>query len=276
VKLRSALVGIVFLVAGAARAHGDKVGDLSHALTSDPDFKVRLTAAVVLGKLRDPRSEPALIQGLADSNETVRGMSAAALGNIGDAAAIPPLERVATDRSDFVRARAVEALNLLRPQAAPPPSPPAVIEAAMVKPPPRGKGHLIPVALGTVHNKTHHGGPGITGRLRETLVKQISEWPNFALGPPMENGYEIDSSIDELSRKTVDHFVEISCEVTLIVNKHGHGIAGRASGGATVQVPRLSFSPAREEAYQIEALENAVRGAHPNLIELISGLQAGK
>src|SRR5262249_15333468 len=102
----------------AGAAHGDKGEDLSRALGSDPDFKVRVTAAVGVRQLRGPRGGAGPVSGLGDRNETVRGMSAAALGKIGDPAAVGALERVERDRSDFVRGNVREALLLLRPTEA--------------------------------------------------------------------------------------------------------------------------------------------------------------
>ncbi len=271
VTVRHAAVVILLGLGLAPPASADKVTDLSQALVSDPDFKVRLTAAVVLSKLRDRRAEPALITGLGDANETVRGMSAAALGNLGDPAAIGALERLEQDRSDFVRARAQEALAMLRPRD-PAPMPVAALAAAVAAPRPR-KGRTVMLALGAMHDKSRRGNPALVQRLRETLVKQISEAPTFTLGTPEESGYVVDSTIDEVSRRVNDRWVEINCEVTLIVNRRARGMAGKASGGATVQVPRANWRPSAEEALQLEAVENAVHSAHPNLVELINGLQ---
>src|SRR5947207_660294 len=63
-------------------------------LTADPSWRVRLQAAVVLGKLRDGRAVPSLLRALGDENETVRGLSAQVLGDLGDSAAIAALEQV--------------------------------------------------------------------------------------------------------------------------------------------------------------------------------------
>src|SRR5579871_5914778 len=179
---------LVLALALAAPARADKVVDLSRALTTDPDFKVRVTAAVVLSKLRDRRSEPALIAGLDDKNETVRGMAAAALGNLGDPAAIAPLERVQTDRSDFVRARAREALAMLRPRDAM-----AGIQLGAALPSPRKR--TVVLALGALHDNSRRATPAMLQRLRETLVKQIGDAPAFSLGTVEQATYVVDATI---------------------------------------------------------------------------------
>src|SRR5436305_1526242 len=70
---------------GVARA--DKVDDLMARLRGDADYKVRLTAALSLGKLGDRRAIPALVDGLADPDKSVRLVAAGALGKLVDAGA---------------------------------------------------------------------------------------------------------------------------------------------------------------------------------------------
>lgn len=256
-SVRSVASCLVLVAAGTwpARAAADKVDDLSRALTSDPDFKVRLTAALVLGKLRDRRGESALVQGLADKNETVRGMSASSLGSIGDpsvAAAIEPLER---DKSDYVRARAREALRILRP-------------GGTAEAPSRGRDRRTALALGAIANRTSLGGPHIAERVREALVKQISDAQGLVLDN-RPDGFVIDSSINELRHNASSFGIDVVCELSFIVGKTGsHAMVGMTSGGATVQVPRMSWHPGKEQLFLEQACEHAVASARPNLIEL--------
>src|SRR5262245_1644053 len=91
---------VVTCLAGIARA--DKIDDLARALRGDPDYKLRLSAALNLGRLGDPRAVGPLIDGLADRDKTVRGVSAAALGKLID-------RRVADDVAD----RGLQALDRL-------------------------------------------------------------------------------------------------------------------------------------------------------------------
>jgi hypothetical protein len=41
------------------------------------------------------------------------------------------------------------------------------------------------------------------------------------------------------------------------------------SGGATIQTPRSQFRPTQERSIQVDALENAVHGAHQNLMAFL-------
>jgi hypothetical protein len=54
----------------------------SRQIQSDPDFKVRLSAALALGQLGDPRAVPALTSALSDDVATVRSIAASALGKL--------------------------------------------------------------------------------------------------------------------------------------------------------------------------------------------------
>lgn len=244
------------LLASPARA--DRVDDLTRALTGDPDFKVRLTAAMVLGKLRDRRAEPALVEALSDRNETVRGMSAAALGKLGDPHAASALEPLTRDRSDFVRGNVREALLLLRP-------PPRAMPSGSAR---------IGLALGAVHNKTSEGGPRLADHLRETLIHEIAEVPQIAVVDESGAGFVVESTIKQLGHHVTDRWVEVDCELSFIVAKlPSHGIVGTTSGGATVQVPKMAYHPAKQDFYFSEAMENAVRGAHPSLVELLHRAQ---
>jgi HEAT repeat protein len=68
----------------AAPARADKVDDLARTLASDPSYKVRVQAALVLGKLGNKRAVPHLIKALKDSHATVRTVSCGASAKEGE------------------------------------------------------------------------------------------------------------------------------------------------------------------------------------------------
>ena len=67
---------LLILVGRVQGAPGVKVEDLCKAVVEDPNYKVRVQAALVLGKLGDSSAVPSLIKALADQNSTVRGIAA--------------------------------------------------------------------------------------------------------------------------------------------------------------------------------------------------------
>lgn len=96
-----------------ARADRDTyVQRLIDALSRDDAFKVRLQAAVLLGRSNDERAAPALISALAgDSHYTVRAAAATALANLNDERGIAHIIKAqGVDREAFVREEAERAL----------------------------------------------------------------------------------------------------------------------------------------------------------------------
>lgn len=87
-------------------------------LAGDADFRVKLTAALYLGKARAPQSRPALERALSDVHPSVRNAAAIALATLGDAAAIPALERQkAKEPSTSVKAQIQTAIDTLKKNA---------------------------------------------------------------------------------------------------------------------------------------------------------------
>jgi hypothetical protein len=257
--ITSSLV-ILLVLAGPARA--DRVDELCRSLTSDPSWRVRLQAAVVLGKLRDGRSVPSLLRALSDENETVRGLSAQVLGDLGDSSAIAALEQVhKRDGSAFVREKSQQALVKLRPDSYAPRGTT-----------PRGerKWH---VEVGGIGSKSHIS-PEMTQRLREFIIRELERAPNVTLYDKQASGFLIDSSITSVSRRLTDEWVEISCEVSFVVGRlPSKAMVMMTSGGATVQAPRAGFRPEKERALQMDALEGAVQGANQNLLAFLKTQQ---
>lgn len=85
---------------------------LIDALSHDESFKVRLQAAVLLGRSKDSRAVEPLLQALGnDADYTVRAAAATALGHLGELRAVAPLlSHLAADSDAFVRSEAAAAL----------------------------------------------------------------------------------------------------------------------------------------------------------------------
>ena len=116
----SVLFGMMAWLSFSGGARADRVADLSRQLETDSNYKVRLAAALTLGRLGDVRALPSLIRAVDDSDKTVRGVSAAAVGrliggNVGEdvwQGAKRALERASKqDKDAFVRSQATKALE---------------------------------------------------------------------------------------------------------------------------------------------------------------------
>jgi hypothetical protein len=260
-------------------AHADRVDDLAKVLEVEKDDKARIAAAVSLGRLGDERAVPPLIRALGDKSPVVRGVAASALGHIGDARAIAPLERLLSDPSDAVRARAREALQLIREKQARAagggravdPNDQAYV-TPKERPLMRGGASAAPRLLVTVKstaNKTTTGGKGMSGKLREYMLAALRDTPDVTLDEKTADGaaaFVIDGAITTMRKSTTAKYVELRCEVQFsIANKNGR-ILSIVTGGATMQVPKGAFKPQLEQGLWLQVLENAVRGAHQNMV----------
>jgi hypothetical protein len=226
-------------------------------LVADSSWRVRLQAAVVLGRLHDQRGVPALMRALADPQETVRGMAAQVLGDLGDASALAAVQRSRGDPSPFVRGQATVAVGKLSGAS------PTIVAA-------RPTPHALHVEIGGVGAKTASASPELQRRLREFIMREVSQTPGLTFEGASRGGYLIDSAITQLSRRTNGSFVEITCEVSLIVGRlPSKAMVMMTSADATVQAPKAGFNTGREQALQVDALEGAVHGAHENLLAFL-------
>jgi hypothetical protein len=255
------ILAIVLTLATTGSASADRVDDLCRSLTTDPSWRVRLQAAVVLGKLHDARAVPSLLRALGDENETVRGLSAQVLGEVGDGGVLAALQRArAGDASAFVRDKAGLAVTKL--QAA---------QAARAS---SGAASKLHVEIGGIGVKPRNVSPELAVRLRQFIIRELEKTPGLTLEGKPITGFLIDSSITEVSRRTTDDSVEITCEISMIVGRlPSRSMVMMTSGGATVQAPKLGMRPEKEKALQIDALEGAVEGAHQNLLSFLKTQQ---
>src|SRR5882672_2264453 len=103
------VVGVVTSGARPARA-APRIEEVEEALGHDRSYKVRVDAALVLGRLRQTRSIPALIGALRDANPAVRASAAQSLGHIGSPIAKDALGKALVDPAPAVRRIAREAI----------------------------------------------------------------------------------------------------------------------------------------------------------------------
>ena len=100
-------------IADILTRHGDVVVDPLIALLGDSArHPARAWAVNVLGEVGAQRAYPALVRGLEDPDDEVRGKSATALGRLGDQRAVGPLlDRLLADPAPFVRVRIASSLG---------------------------------------------------------------------------------------------------------------------------------------------------------------------
>ena len=249
----------VFLLAFVAEARGrvPRIEDVEQSLNSDRSYRIRVGAALVLGNLHESRSVPALVRALDDGHPAVRATAAQALGRIGDPAAGAALARAEKDESPMVRRKAVDARKALRPAAAP-----LDIDARTGR---RARPAFEVKAMG---DRSHRAGPALREHMREVLTNELRPVGDVAASgsEAAARGFIIDGVIKEMSFAMRPDRVEVTCAVQLVISKQPTGgVYLLTSGEAVVQKPRRQFRSQHRSHMEVEALENAVRGASEDL-----------
>lgn len=230
------------LVGTSGLAYADRVDDLSGKLRNDSNYKVRLTAAVGLGKLGDPRAVGALLAGLGDGNKSVRAVSAAALGTVVSDRVTRPerdqvalaLRRASSDGDPLVRSQAQKSLASLK----------VLFEAP---PPKRG---MVYVEVGPMSDSTKRGGAPLLQAMRKAVAGQIDKkgdlktaWPSGKSPTQADltregarGAFYVDGTLVSMDVKKSGGSADVSCNMSLIVASFPEkSMFGFVKGGAAVQ-----------------------------------------
>lgn len=195
----------------AAAAPAPKLDDICRTVTDEGNFKVRVQAALVLGKLADPRAVPCLSRALADPNKTVRAAAAQALGKLGDPSAVDALRTAAKRDSDaFVRAQCEKALAMLNR------APPAIAPVS---------GKLF-LTFGPFTGGTKAATAEFVKIVRDVLITELGKMPTVTLTPQAAGaggtdangpGFWIDGNVTRLEDLPAQGGTETSCGVRVTI-----------------------------------------------------------
>jgi HEAT repeats len=260
------VAGLVLVVGSRPVRAAPHIEDVEDALAHDRSYKVRVEAALVLGRLRQTRSIPALIGALRDPNPAVRASAARSLGHIGSPIARDAVAKVLVDPVPLVRRMAKEAMKQLGGEAAIPDAPvPPTLPAIRPRP-----GTKLSFEIKPMGDQTKRAGPALKSHMRDFIVDQLRPFGDVS---PHENEgtYAVDGVIKDLSTATHGSDVEVNCAVQLVLSRQpGGGVFLLTSGEATVQRPKRQFKPQQKPGMELEALENALRSASEDLLNQIS------
>jgi hypothetical protein len=222
------VAGVLMLLVGVAFA--DKVDDLIKRLR-DPDNKVRLSAALNLGKLGDKRAILPLTSALKDSDKTVRGVAAAALGKLIDGSvdaktrktAIDALENTSKNDTDgFVRSQAQKAFDSVKGlrDTGGGTTGGGVADLG---------GKKIYVEMGPFSDATGGaGGTSMVPVMRKTAEKQLArefatKWPGGKspnkgdLSKAGVSGFYVDGTVNKIEVKKAGANATVKCYVSMLV-----------------------------------------------------------
>jgi hypothetical protein len=81
--------------------------------------------------------------------------------------------------------------------------------------------------------------------------------------------YAMDVTIMKLERAERGQFVEVECEIRVAISDRRGRMLSFLTGGAKVQVPRRTFRVQYEPQLKREALENAIKSVHGDLVKYL-------
>jgi hypothetical protein len=129
---RAALLSLLAFAAAPALAK-PALDELVTQLRDGKDFRVRVQAALQLGKSMSPEAFVPLVRALDDDNASVRAAAVAALQSLGDMRAIGPLKEHRLDRSDAVRKQIKATISELEAQGLETPKPKVLVKLGIMK-----------------------------------------------------------------------------------------------------------------------------------------------
>lgn len=249
-KLRGRVLGAALAAALAAaplavRAAAPQVKpeELCKALVEDANYKVRVQAALVLGRLGDKSAVPSLIKALSDTNKTVRAISAQALGQLGAPVAADALRDLLKREGDpFVRAQTEKALALVSGDG--------------------DKKAKIYLTFGPFSGGVKAAGADAAKVIHDALARELGKLQSvtMSLAPADQKalpkgmlGFYIDGNITRLDDVPAGGSSETSCDVKVMVARWpSKSIVSWTNAGASLQ---SGSRPRDKEEARKECLE---------------------
>jgi hypothetical protein len=238
-------------------------------LATGADFRLRVAAALALGRSRHPGARSALEKALSDPHPAVRAAASAALGQLGDGAAMGALRQAhARESTPSVKAQFESTMRKLAGGG----SAPAAV----------GRAKFL-VALGRIDIRSGVSATGFTSaNLKATTRSKLSQVPGVEmLAEGADAGvasksrglptFTLDGSLTKLAKNASSGGVSYSARVEFLIRKMPEqAIKGTMSGAAQAEADSREIRGPRElEQLQSDAVtaavESALRGAPPAL-----------
>jgi len=238
--------------------------DLAHA----SDFRVRVSAALLLGKTRPEGARVMLEHALDDGHAAVRTAAAAALASVGDPAAVPALERHARSESSGAAHAQMEA------------SIAALSHTGGDAPPPPPARPQYVVTIGQMKNLTGVRPTELSNVLRDATRMQAHSLPGAVVYDEGDPGTVraaskipvllLEGQITRLALAQSNDAMRIEARVEFSVRRvPQQTLKGTLSGGATSVESVRTISAERLVELQNQtvgsAVESALRGADSGL-----------
>lgn len=260
VPRRAALASLMCLLATPALAK-PALDELIGQLRDGKDFRVRVQAALQLGKSMDPAALSPLLGALDDENASVRAAAVAALETLGDPRAIAPLRERRLDRSEAVRKQIKATLAELEAQAQGTPRPKVLVKLGMMK---NGSG---------VKSKRIESDMALASR------QKLNELPGVKVLGEGEDGVGrqtpvvmVTGSVEQLKAAREGSAIVYTAKVEYVLHTMpDQSIAAKVSGSASAQASEQEASDQTRSAQLRKdvleaAIASALRRAPPALL----------
>jgi len=265
-------------------ASADRLVNLSRTLASSKHDKARIAAAVSLGRMKDRLALRPLVRALRDKNRVVRAIAAASLGHLGDAQALPSLKRAMRDADATVRRRATRAIVAIRRSsaaknsAAQPAAKKRAAKRAGFGDRPRKlapRPTLYLVLKSATDESRNRSNKKMRARreakLRSYMESELKGAKDVTTSEHEATAYgiernTIDASITKLKRRVSGPYVEVECEIRIAISNNRGKMLSFLTGGAKVQIPKGMYRKKQLPKLRLEAIENAVKSVHQDLI----------
>jgi hypothetical protein len=247
----SFLAAFAITVAGASVSTAQDFGAMRRDLASGADFRLRVGAALALGKTHDKSAIAPLVLALDDANPAVRAAAAAALAVLGHREAADPLRaHLARESSPTVRAQ---------------------LEAAIAKLDARTEaGARVLVKLGELKNLTGARGERLTAAFRGATRAKAALLPGVELVNDSTEAAArklplllLDGVLNHLSQGADGQQMMVSARVEYVFRKMPeHALTGSVTGTARALDSASAFSDqGRVAQLEVQALEGAIESA---------------
>lgn len=258
------VLGLLFALLGTASAE-----DTSRARADmgNADFRVRVAAALALGKSHDGSARAPLESALGDVNVAVRSAAAAALAQLGDPAAVPALQRaLARETTESVKSQLTQSIQQLN----------KILTL---------QGVQVVIQLGNMKNASGVRGNDLAEVMRSATSARARSMPNAVVAAPTDTellqraaGKQIpvmvlDGTILRLAQSQAPGSVQVQAQVEFNMRKvPDQTLKGTLSGAATTTGrseggPTSTLGILRLQDQAIDgAVESALRGADRGIV----------
>ncbi len=263
---RHSLLSLALLFSvSSAWATTPGLDELCDQVKNAPDFRVRVSAALQLGKSLTGDAAAPLEAALDDSNASVRAAAAAGLKNLGDQKALSVLKAHRADRSEAVRAQVLAAIKSLEEERTTGPKPKVLIKIGIMKNESGVKSRRIESELADSSRRKLSELPGVRVLAADGSSTSAAQKPSSV---PM---VMVTGNISELTALREGRSITYSASVEYVLHTMPEQaiaakVSGRASATASAQDADDASKLAEIRRSVLEAaIASALRRAPPAL-----------